>query len=144
MSDYGPKSIPILDDIIKDESTNANETGKEIDSDDYTLDLFNQATTNTEAGTFESTDKNSTSAESALIHYQTEDDHAADHPATTEQPPQQNSVEASLDLVVENVINQLMPDLEQQLRFFIKQALEDKLPKDIIQKISGKNEKTTP
>jgi hypothetical protein len=37
-----------------------------------------------------------------------------------------------LETVVADVVKQLLPDLEQQLRFLIQQALEEKLPAEII------------
>ncbi len=40
----------------------------------------------------------------------------------------------SLQPMVDDIIKQLLPDLEQQLRTLIQQALEDRLPKDIIKK----------
>jgi len=40
----------------------------------------------------------------------------------------------SLQPMVDDIVKQLLPDLEQQLRTLIQQALEDRLPKDIIKK----------
>lgn len=45
----------------------------------------------------------------------------------------------SLKPIVDDVVKQLMPDLEQQLRFLVQQALEEKLPADIIEQISTDN-----
>lgn len=37
-----------------------------------------------------------------------------------------------LETIVEDVVKQLMPDLEQQLRHLVKQALEDRLPDEFV------------
>ena len=42
------------------------------------------------------------------------------------------TLQISLQPLVDDIIKQLMPDLEQQLRFLVRQALEDKLPEEII------------
>lgn len=41
-----------------------------------------------------------------------------------------------LDVIVDKVIKHLMPDLEQQLRFLVQQALEKELPKEIINSLN--------
>jgi hypothetical protein len=98
-------------------------------------------------------DNKNQSHESALIDYHAEEDRAEDEASqddiitiddeiSTPAISSQTIAEApsiSLNLIVEDVVKQLMPDLEQQLRFLIKQALEEKLPEDIIDGISTKN-----
>jgi len=42
-----------------------------------------------------------------------------------------------LDEIVDEIVKQLMPDLEQQLRFLVQQALEDRLPEELIEQISA-------
>lgn len=94
--------------------------------------------------------------ESALIDYhpETEDDTEDSHEA--QQDDSQNIEEletdsvkpvaaqatgqpVDLETVVDDVVKQLLPDLEQQLRFLVQQALEEKLPADMIKKISAGN-----
>ncbi|MBT8120854.1 MAG: hypothetical protein KJN89_14155 [Gammaproteobacteria bacterium] len=47
---------------------------------------------------------------------------------------------ATLSSVVDEVVKQLVPAMEQQLRYLVQQALEEKLPDEILQQLS--NEKT--
>ena len=42
-----------------------------------------------------------------------------------------------LDEIVDEIVKQLMPDLEQQLRFLVQQALEDRLPEALIEQVSA-------
>jgi hypothetical protein len=100
-------------------------------------------------------DNKNQSHESALIDYHTEDeDHAEDEasqddiitiddeisaPAISSQAMAEEP-RISLNAIVDDVVKKLMPDLEQQLRFLIKQALEEKLPEGIIDGISTKND----
>ena len=43
----------------------------------------------------------------------------------------------TLNAIVDDVVKQLMPDLEQQLRFLVQQALEEKLPEEIARQLSN-------
>jgi hypothetical protein len=45
-----------------------------------------------------------------------------------------------LKAIVNDVVKQLMPDLEQQLRLLVLQALEEKLPAEIIAQFSADND----
>ena len=81
--------------------------------------------------------------ESALIDYTAADEtetSSIDMPATNKQEEgqpleakQQPSTTISLQSVTDDIINQLMPELEQQLRLLLEQALKEKLPEDINQ-----------
>ncbi len=184
MSDYDPKSIPILDDIIENENADSaaiseNEIiTEEISTDDNTPDLFNDETPDIkvddaepEMAAFDNFIGDDTDAdnsetetiESALIDYSLEENTAFDtssaetipeHTHTDEDPINQahdlserltdSTPSITLDTIVDDIITQLMPELEQHLRIRIQQALEEKLPEEIIQQISGKNEKHTP
>jgi len=42
-----------------------------------------------------------------------------------------------LNAIVDDVVTQLLPALEQQLRTLVQQALQEKLPKEIIDKLSA-------
>jgi len=44
----------------------------------------------------------------------------------------------TLSTIVDDVVKQLMPDLEQQLRHLVQQALEEKLPQEISERFSDK------
>lgn len=69
---------------------------------------------------------------SALIDYSTETEEPL-AAIETEQPVATPPV--SLESVVDDITRQLMPDLEQQLRYLIQQALEDRLPDDVINRL---------
>ena len=63
-----------------------------------------------------------------------------DMPATNKQEEdqplevkQQTSTAISLQSVTDDIVKQLMPELEQQLRLLLEQALKEKLPEDIKQ-----------
>ncbi len=106
-------------------------------------------------------DNKNQSHESALIDYHTEDEDRAEDEDQAEDEASQDDIitiddeisepaissqtmaedqPISLNLIVEDVVKQLMPDLEQQLRFLIKQAIEEKLPENIIDRLSTKND----
>ncbi|MBE9560534.1 MAG: hypothetical protein IMF15_07065 [Proteobacteria bacterium] len=78
------------------------------------------------------------SIESALIDYQPEEDKTDinDSDVIDYQPEAQPAISihtvdsempVDIDAIVDDVVKQMMPDLEQQLRFLIQQALEEKL-----------------
>ena len=140
MADYDPKSIPILDDVI-DKALDDKKTGAEAESAennsttedtaaDDNLDLFNGETSTPETETIES----------ALIDYQPEEaeiDGLDVIETTAEIQPASDiqsidvapAIDIDIDTIVDDVVKQVMPDLEQQLRFLIQQALEEKLGK---------------
>ena len=74
--------------------------------------------------------------ESALIDYGVTADV---QPVRIEQQITEQRV--SLETVVDGITRQLMPDLEQQLRFLIQQALEDSLPDEVIKQLTDKHGK---
>ena len=181
MSEYDPKSIPILDDIIDREKADDAEldTGKPEQASEDNLDLFNDDTdddanddskqaspvtneyelnipetaepeannidepvvSELAADEFAADETIATDTiESALIDYKTESDSIegnqsdeilADESRT--QIPLQHQV--LLEPVVNEIVKQLMPDLEQQLRFLVKQALADRLPEKLIKQL---------
>ena len=79
---------------------------------------------------------------SALIDYDTEKINTAidAQPLKAEQIITEHP--SSLKSVVDDVTKQLMPNLEQWLRFLIQQALEDRLPDEVIAKLSSNNDRT--
>lgn len=135
--------IGIIDDIIDEEINN--------DIHPHDIEASQQAViTDFEAAAYEnstdiSTDDLATESkpeiepiESSLIDYHNdaeENETVADiQPIEVEQQTTENP--ASLESVVDDITKQLMPDLEQQLRFLIQQALEDRLPEDVIDKLT--------
>jgi hypothetical protein len=83
----------------------------------------------------DSTSHGTISLESASIDIQTDKDSDNDPQPTANQHP------VSIENLVNEVIKQLMPDLEQQLRLLVQQALEDKLPENIITQLSDKSDR---
>lgn len=57
------------------------------------------------------------------------------------QPAEQPEPPASLQSMVDDITKELMPDLEQQLRYLIQQALEDRLPDEVIEQLIENKEK---
>ncbi len=217
MPDYDPKSIPILDDVIKVEETdNTNIDDQEGEpalfettpvEAENNLDLFVAESINASASTVVTEDvpgvgslsedtepqigiidefiaedssdtiditaaedaiiENSISVsaqdaaaetdepESALISYNTGTAEAETVSDTTSdieainiaavdvkaQPAEQPEPPASLQSMVDDITKELMPDLEQQLRYLIQQALEDRLPDDVIEQLIENKEK---
>ncbi len=219
MPDYDPKSIPILDDVIKVEETdNTNIDDQEGEpalfettpvEAENNLDLFVAESINASASTVVTEDvpgvgslsedtepqigiidefiaedssdtinitaaedaiiENSISVsaqdaaaetdepESALISYNTgtteaETETVSDTTSDIEainiaavdvkaQPAEQPEPPASLQSMVDDITKELMPDLEQQLRYLIQQALEDRLPDDVIEQLIENKEK---
>jgi hypothetical protein len=186
MPDYDPKSIPILDDIIEDDTNEPELTGSvfaEVDNQDSdetainSLDLFADDTIDTEQETMEPslgtidqfinpadvelTAVETDIAESALIDYQLDQDESGisiqhDTQAVEDAPgPDETSDDitiedtaedtstsdpnqpVTLNAIVDDVVKQLLPDLEQQLRFLVQQALEEKLPEEIARQLSN-------
>ncbi len=71
--------------------------------------------------------------ESALIDYQNEENDENQNPvdfAPAADVENEISPLLSLETIVDDVVKQLMPELEQQLRDKLLQALEDKIPSD--------------
>ncbi len=156
MSDFDQKEIPILDDIIDDDEIDdaeadaaetvdsldlfAGETGdsaaetepqKDIDNAD---DIFDKDAANKEIARYSvQCSYEETYSDPA---YQLVSKEKDDVPDTDENPDRSNSKFSldplTLELAVESVVKQMMPDLEQQLRFLIQQSLEKKLPEAIM------------
>ena len=142
---------------IVSEETGADIAGTEDVLDDDNPDLFSVDISDVEVGMAEpeiaaidtfidDLGDEPESNESALIDFQADDMSAEDNPAAddavTLQPATVDQADiftqsANLKAIVDDVVNQLIPDLEQQLRFLVQQALEEKLPEEIIQKLSS-------
>ncbi len=151
-----PDEVDSNFDLFTDDSTE-DETANLIDTAGAEISIFNEEVINDYVATVD--DKqitapvsdelafaqepvvdpkslDSTPLESALIDYQTDEGIDNDNQAelTANQHP------ASLENIVNDVVKQLLPDLEQQLRFLVQQALEDKLPENIITQLTDKSE----
>ena len=134
MPDFDPDNIPVLDDIIDDDSTDANELDNSENEDD--LDLFEENETELAA-----------EAESQIETADNHDDKDTSNEGVSQPLNVQDETDSlaaieplELEPIVKSVVNQMMPDLEQQLRFLIQQALEERLPPDIIQLASNKTD----
>ncbi|VAW54396.1 hypothetical protein MNBD_GAMMA06-826 [hydrothermal vent metagenome] len=110
MPDYDTKSIPILDDIIENKDTD---------------------TVTTPADLSQTQKDNSATGRAVSDKYNFSD--PAEPPQST---PLATSESNTLEAIINDVVKHLMPDLEQQLRFLIQQALEEKLPEKTIRRIS--------
>lgn len=217
MSDYDPKSIPILDDVIKIEETDNTDIDDQegepalfettpVEAENN-LDLFVAESINASASTVVTEDvpgvgslsedaepqigiidefiaednshtidittaedaiiensiavtANDTTAEtdesgSALISYNTDTEETETVSDTTSdieainiaavdvepQSAEQPEPPASLKSMVDDITKELMPDLEQQLRYLIQKALEDRLPDEVIDQLIENKEK---
>jgi len=153
MSDFNPENIPVLDDIIDDDSSDTNEL--EGTENENNLDLFeeNETEPDTETETETETAYNHADIDAfnekisqLAVQYDYEEIYSGLafrlDGAVKDEQPEENILNESeslttieplvLEPIVESVVKQMMPDLEQQLRFLIQQALEKRLPSDIL------------
>lgn len=81
--------------------------------------------------------------ESALIDHSASEEETVTETADvdTETQPVEQKQHASLESMVDDITKELMPDLEQQLRYLIQQALEDRLPDDVIKQLIDDKDK---
>jgi hypothetical protein len=157
MPDFDPKDIPVLDDIVDDDSADTN--GLDNDENENNLDLFeeNEAEAAAEAELPKDTTDNHIDLNAIdekisqlSIQYDYEEIYSGlafrlDAPVKDDQQEINTQNETgtlttieplALEPIIESVVKQMMPDLEQQLRFLIQQALEKKLPSEIIKSTS--------
>ena len=111
----------------------------------------------TDSAEDEQAEDNTDTMESALIDYHADQDETALghhsesqainesfdvddklHEITVEEKALDPVQPATLSSLVDGVVQQLMPDLEQQLRVLVQQALEEKLPEEIVEQLSNK------
>lgn len=112
--------------IAEEQQSGVAESSEAVRQDD--VQLYNPA---------KASEDEAEDLESALIDYQAVDEAetpAIGMPAINQQVEvKQHSLAAnSLQAVTDDIIKQLMPELEQQLRLLLKQALKEKLPDEII------------
>ena len=133
MPDFDPKSIPILDDIIDEDKADTAKNKREIDKNlaeeiktDGHLDIFDAEASVTETAT--------ETIESALIDYQANEqavstERQADTKKQTETKLTDilEAIDADqpIEIIVNDVVKKMMPDIEQQLRYLLQQALEE-------------------
>jgi len=153
MSDFDPEKIPVLDDIIDDDSADSNEL--DSSENENNLDLFEENETEPVAETespietadiHDDEDTINEKISQLSVQYDYEEIYSGlafrlDTAAKDEQPEKDAQDETDslttiepleLEPIVESVVKQMMPDLEQQLRFLIQQALEKRLPSEIL------------
>lgn len=142
MSDFDQKNIPTLDDIVDNEGAEDTETSVAKNEDN--LDLFEGKISDDIID--EEIDDIKISQQSIQYAYQEiysgstyrVGNKTKDHDSVTSNdivesdstPPLET---LALESIVEDVVKQMMPDLEQQLRFLIQRSLEEKLPEEIIE-----------
>jgi len=149
MADYDPKSIPTLDDIIENEIIDDTTPTSVEDENDNSLDLFEDEKTDSSLDnnlpgkedsnhevsahitpyTFEKAYDDSSYQLNYEIKYEdliTYDDLVDFNPIAPIQT-------LDAEKIVKSVVKQMMPDLEQQLRFLIQQALEKQLSPESVQ-----------
>ncbi len=150
MPDYDPTSIPILNDVIDTEKTGDTELDEKTRLSEAeqaqaknNLDLFAEEAEPQIGIIDEDIESALEDIESALIDYDTdteEPDIVTDaQPLAAEQIISEDA--ASLKSVVDDITRQLMPNLEQWLRFLIQQALEDRLPDEVVSKLTSNKKK---
>lgn len=72
----------------------------------------------------------------AEIHHDTQDtDREESETINTQTEAPSVNAAVRLDPVIDDIVRQLLPELEQQLRFLIRQTLEDRLSEDILQQL---------
>ena len=121
--------ITAAEDAIIENSipVSANDAAAETDEPESTLISYNTDTEVTEAVSDTTSDIEAINIAAVDV-----------EPQSAEQP----EPPASLKSIVDDITKELMPDLEQQLRYLIQQALEDRLPDEVIDQLIENKEKT--
>lgn len=120
--------ITAAEDAIIENSipVSANDAAAETDEPESALISYNTGTEATEAVSDTTSDIEAINIAAVDVEPQ---------PAEQPEPP------ASLQSMVDDITKELMPDLEQQLRYLIQQALEDRLPDEVIEQLIENKEK---
>ncbi len=136
--------IGIIDDIIDEDIDDIHTGNIETDKVAGIIETEDTAYEDSVNISTDDSEPETDDIESALIDYDAdaEENDAVDETQPVEDEPQMAEQTVSLESVVEGIARQLMPDLEMQLRFLIQQALEDRLPDDVINKLTRKNDKS--
>ena len=159
MPDFDPKDIPVLDDIVDDESADTN--GLDNAENENNLALFEENEAETAAEAESPIDTTDNHIDPNAIHekisqlsiqHDYEEIYSGlafrlDAPVKKDQQENNTQDETNslttieplaLESIIESVVKQMMPDLEQQLRFLIQRSLEEKLPADILKASNSK------
>lgn len=148
MADYDSRKIPTLDDVIKSKTADDEKIDFDLSIDsteefeakagDKEDNLYINEFSATENDIYgvDSIESETSSIESALIDYDITAETETANPDLTDNPsidimPQETAT-PSLQSITDDIVKQLMPDLEKQLRRLINQALKEKLPEDTL------------
>lgn len=148
MADYDSRKIPTLDDVIKSKTADDEKIDFDLSIDsteefeakagDKEDNLYINEFSATENDIYgvDSIESETSSIESALIDYDITAETETASPDLTDNPsidimPQETAT-PSLQSITDDIVKQLMPDLEKQLRRLINQALKEKLPEDTL------------
>ena len=120
--------ITAAEDAIIENSipVSANDTTAETDESESALISYNTNTEETETVSDTTSDIEAINIAAVDV-----------EPQSAEQP----EPPASLKSIVDDITKELMPDLEQQLRYLIQQALEDRLPDEVIDQLIENKDK---
>lgn len=172
MPDYDPEKIPVLDNVIFSGDNDSDNVKSNNRDNIVEQPLKVTAKAHPEEYSQQTTDKYAVEEiidhnnndeiadfESALIDYNADNtslDAVADETLADAIPAEVESVEdnatnlhsasvataESLEAIVSDVVRQLMPELEQQLTYRVQQALEERLPQDMLLSLASSTEKT--
>ncbi len=148
MADYDSRKIPTLDDVIKSKTADDEKIDFDLSIDsteefeakagDKEDNLYINEFSATENDIYgvDSIESETSSIESALIDYDITAETETANPDLTDNQgidimPQETAT-PSLQSITDDIVKQLMPDLEKQLRRLINQALKEKLPEDTL------------
>ncbi len=88
-------------------------------------------------------EEHSDDIEYTLTDYNTDNENNNDSPVIdvpSIKSSQQITAPVSLESMVDDIVKQLMPDLEQHLRYLVQQTLEDKLTDEVVNQLTTKND----
>ena len=156
MPDYDPQSIPILDDVIVSDAREKSSTEDtqaaaesfiadteeaETNATENNIDLFfsQEESQISSIEHITDTDPDESFAEESVDASPSNPASPADDTSAPDTPALETS--ESLESIVNDVVKHLMPDLEQQLRYLVQQALEERLPQEIMQSVTAAKEK---
>ncbi|MDT8281942.1 MAG: hypothetical protein RQ982_03925 [Gammaproteobacteria bacterium] len=133
--DTSAAEIGAIDEAISNDPVD-NDIGIYTDVTRTSASVFDE-TTFTQEAIVDSILLDSAPPESALVDQHA--DETIDNDSEAQLIDEEHS--ASLEHIVNDVVKQILPDLEQQLRFLVQQALQDKLPENIITQLSDKSDR---
>jgi len=159
MTDFAPKSIPTLDDIIEDGMSDDATPDSVENENDNGLDLFKAEKTDLSLDTGPTVDTQNNALDNNPLGKEDSNHEVSAH-NSFEEVYDDSSYQLNYEMkyedqitydelvdfnpiaprqtfdaekIVKSVVKQMMPDLEQQLRFLIQQALEKQLSPESVQ-----------